>query len=110
MDSAVRLLAIVARGVVEDDGNWLVWLIIGALVVPAVIAWLVPARVLTQLLIHGRLRKPPEGCCQNCGYDLRATPRRCPECGIVPVRKPRNYVRYRGVVVRCRRPAEAEFD
>jgi hypothetical protein len=41
------------------------------------LAWEVRKRRLARLELA-------KGCCDCCGYDLRATPDRCPECGAVP--------------------------
>jgi hypothetical protein len=50
--------------------NWLLVLITAILPIVGLRRWL------------KRDRFGPD-CCQKCGYDLRATPERCPECGAI---------------------------
>jgi hypothetical protein len=46
---------------------------------------LIPFLIAVRYLRHCRLRKNRlrKGLCANCGYDLRASPINCPECGTV---------------------------
>jgi hypothetical protein len=47
-----------------------------------------PALILFTLSMVAK-RRPRHGYCAKCGYDLRASPVRCPECGTVPPRTSR---------------------
>jgi len=69
-DGAESYIGIVHFFVVSD---WLIALFTAPLPGLAIIRYL-------------RTRRSAHGKCRSCGYDLRATPDRCPECGAIPAK------------------------
>jgi hypothetical protein len=63
-----------------DNPSYRTWDLALPLWVPAILLAALPA--VRGFRIIRRRRRPPHAC-RNCGYDLRATPDRCPECGTV---------------------------
>jgi hypothetical protein len=52
---------------------------------PIMTVELAPVGVIIAVMMVRRRAAPlPKGICTVCGYDLRATPSRCPECGTTP--------------------------
>lgn len=65
-----------------ESGNGWYWYIRIPFWAPALLFIPAAVRNARRLVVWFRyLPRFPEGCCQKCGYDLRATPDRCPECG-----------------------------
>jgi hypothetical protein len=58
-----------------------IWALVAPSWLVALIAGTLPTISLARLRLLRWTRRASVGVCRRCGYDLRATPERCPECG-----------------------------
>lgn len=75
---------LIARSVSSLEAKYAIFLggFVGGLLSPFVSPRIVEAITIRRL--RTKLRKHGVAVCVNCGYDLRMTPDRCPECGTTP--------------------------
>jgi hypothetical protein len=79
-----RLLGVITWGRASYGGNGWGMSILAPYWLLACVAAVAGIGLLTMSRhLHRRSRRRA-GQCVRCGYDLRATPDRCPECGVVP--------------------------
>jgi hypothetical protein len=65
-------------GGATPPSSWVMLAVVYA--VPFAVAWFVCTFFEN---LHGLRRQLYSGTCEKCGYDLRASPDRCPECGTI---------------------------
>ena len=76
------LLMYAQTDLVDPGGATVRWTLFQSIGLPLIVPLVLPAVWL--LRRHRRQRRLGSGLCPACGYDLRATPGRCPECGTTP--------------------------
>lgn len=69
--------------VLTSRGGDYAWVAIFALWLPAIVCAIAPTIQLIRVPARSRAKRLRLGLCPHCGYDLRASPERCPECGAV---------------------------
>jgi hypothetical protein len=83
------LLALGLYAELDRRPNWFYLRVISPYWLLALLFAAAPAYRLVTLRRRRAARRRGDNCCVRCGYDLRATPDRCPECGtFAPPRPP----------------------
>ncbi len=67
-----------------EPGRTIVGVLMWTLIVACVVT--LTLGILGRRYMEKKSQRLAAGLCPACGYDLRATPDRCPECGFVPAR------------------------